>query len=250
MANLGTVNAGREGEVLMSRRRYEGTRGRASVLGALAFSALMGFAIVATPQGVSGAEDFTARNGGPSEKQMLAHGDGGLEGMAFVRPVLSGVLYRAGFHGGDKGRTGLSNGQRKALCSAGFSEARYADFGKNTTYGKTDCGDRSLNYQAARSSRASEVMRTVHAVVKDPSRGPVLVHCMWGVHSSGAISAMALVQFCGWSEDRAKKYWDDARNGAGCSGGCGKWIDAKFAKFKVDPDLKITKAERAAICPK
>jgi len=69
--------------------------------------------------------DFTHRNGGPSESQMLAKGDGGMAGMAYVRPVLSGVLYRAGFKGGDKGNTGLSGAQREALCEAGFSGARY-----------------------------------------------------------------------------------------------------------------------------
>ena len=57
-------------------------------------------------------------------------------------------------------------------------------------------------------------------------------------------------QFCGWSEERAKTYWDDARNGAPCGGGCDDWIDAKFERFSFDPALQITEAERAAICPK
>ena len=53
--------------------------------------------------------DVTSRNGGPSNSQMLSKGsDGGVDGVAFFRPVLSGVLYRSGFKGGDKGRTGLS----------------------------------------------------------------------------------------------------------------------------------------------
>jgi hypothetical protein len=73
---------------------------------------------------------------------------------------------------------------------------------------------------------------------------------MWGVHSSGAISAMALVQFCGWSEARAKAYWNDARNNADCSDGCDAWIDHHFEHFKVNPALKISAAEQAAICPK
>jgi len=37
---------------------------------------------------------------------MLERGDGGLPGLAFVRPVLAGVLYRAGLKGGDKAHTG------------------------------------------------------------------------------------------------------------------------------------------------
>lgn len=197
------------------------------------------------------AESVTSRNGGPSAADMTARNSAGApEGTAFFRPVLSGVLYRSGFSGGDKQRTGLSQSQRGALCDAGFSKAFYADFGKNTSYGVTNCASGTLDYESARSSRPSNVLKAVHETIKNPSEGPVLIHCMWGVHASGALSAMSLVQFCGWSESRAKEYWDEARNGAPCSGGCDKWIDAKFAKFKMDPNLTITDAERAAICPK
>ncbi|WP_170334798.1 hypothetical protein [Ruegeria arenilitoris] len=195
--------------------------------------------------------DVTSRNGGPSNSQMLSKGgDGGIDGVAFFRPVLSGVLYRSGFKGGDKDRTGLSEGQRETLCGEGFSTGFYADFGKNTEYGRTSCGSGSFDYQSARSSRPDAVMASIHEVIKNPGKGPVLVHCMWGVHSSGALSAMALVQFCGWTEERAKEYWNDARNGAPCSGGCDKWIDSKFSNFSVDPKLKISNEQQAAICPK
>lgn len=194
--------------------------------------------------------DVTSRDGGPSRSEMVARSNPGApDGVAFFRPVLDGVLYRGGFSGGDKSRTGLSSGQRQSLCSEGFSRGFYADFGKNTSYGSTSCGSGSFDYQPARSSRPADVMRAVYDVIKN-KEGPVYVHCMWGVHSSGALSAMALVQFCGWSEDRAKEYWNDARNGAPCANGCDAWIDAKFDRFKFDPALQISEAERAAICPK
>ncbi|MFZ7093933.1 hypothetical protein [Primorskyibacter sp. 2E233] len=196
------------------------------------------------------AADFTLRSGGPSEQAMMSRSNPSpADGLAFVRPVLSGVMYRAGFKGGDKSRTGLSSSQRTQLCEAGFSGAFYADFGKNTEYGKTSCGTGTLDYAAARSSRPSAVMKAVHDRITG-NGGPVLVHCMWGVHASGALSAMALVQFCGWSEAKAKAYWDEARNDAPCSGGCDKWIDGKFKNFKVDPSLKISAQQQAAICPK
>ena len=200
--------------------------------------------------GSAAAENFTTRSGGPSETEMLSRSNASpADGLAFVRPVLTGVMYRAGFKGGDKKRTGLSTPQRTQLCNAGFSEAFYADFGKNTDYGQTSCGSGELTYATARSSRPSAVMKAVHNNITG-NGGPVLVHCMWGVHASGALSAMALVQFCGWSESRAKAYWDDARNGAPCSGGCDAWIDAKFAKFNEDPALRISAEQQAAICPK
>jgi hypothetical protein len=229
------------------RSRLPGRRRLSAAAGLLAAMPLA----LAAPLPADAAEDYRARSGGPSHDQMVGRRTASpAEGLDFFRPVLTGVLYRAGFKGGDKKRTGLSDTQRRELCDAGFSEARYIDFGKNTRYGETKCASGTLDYKAGRSGDASEVMQAIHRVIRDPSRGPVVVHCMWGVHSSGAVSAMALVQFCGWSEERAKSYWDEARNNAGCSGGCDKWIDAHFASFKVDPALAITDAERAAICPK
>ena len=200
--------------------------------------------------GVAASADFTSRDTSPSESQMLAGGDGGLPGMAFVRPVLDGVLYRAGFKGGDKAHTGLSASQRTALCEAGFSGARYVDFGTKTQFGRTSCGGKTFDYEKGSSASAHDIMRDIHSVIENPGKGPILVHCMWGVHSSGAVSAMALMQFCGWPESRAKAYWNKARNNAACgSGGCDKWIDGKFASFQVDPALKISAEQQRKICP-
>jgi hypothetical protein len=139
---------------------------------------------------------------------------------------------------------------RAELCEAGFSSARYIDYGKNTDFGTTSCKAGEMSYAPGKSTRPADVMQELHDIIKNPGRGPMLVHCMWGVHSSGAISAMALVQFCGWSEARAKAYWDDARNGADCSDGCEAWIDHHFDTFAFNPNLKLNAAEQAAICPK
>lgn len=196
------------------------------------------------------AEGFSDRAGAPAETEMLARGDRGLEGLAFVRPVLNGVLYRAGFKGGDKAHTGLAETQRQALCEAGFSSARYVDFGSKTRFGTTQCAAGTLEYNPLRSSRPEALMQDIHAVIQDPDKGPILVHCMWGVHSSGAVSAMALAQFCGWSEDQAKTYWHKARNNAPCgSAGCDRWIDDKFSNFQIDPELELTEQQRASVCP-
>jgi hypothetical protein len=197
------------------------------------------------------AGDFRSRDGGPGRAEMLANGSAGLEGLARVRPVLKGVLYRAGFSGGDKEHDGLSGSQRRDLCEAGFSGARYIDFGSHTHFGQTPCGGNRLDYQKGSSNHTRDLMRDIHDVIQDPGKGPILVHCMWGVHSSGAVSAMALMQFCGWSPSRAKAYWQEARNGAPCgSSDCGEWIDKKFARFKVDPGLVPGKAQQVAICPR
>lgn len=135
------------------------------------------------------ATDFTHRDKGPTESEMLARDDGGLPGLAFVRPVLDGVLYRAGFKGGDKSHVGLSSTQREALCEAGFSGARYIDFGTKTKFAKTSCGSHSLDYAKGSSGNARDIMRDIHTVIENPDKGPILVHCMWGVHSSGGAAS-------------------------------------------------------------
>lgn len=228
----------------MTRNPRQAATGILAVLAASLAALLLLMSLPAASQ------DYRARDGGPSHAEMIARSGGAAKGLAFVRPVLSGVLYRGGFKGGDKARTGLSSSQLSELCDNGFSRAFYVDYGKNTKFGKTPCKSGLIDYQSTRSSRASNVMKALYEVIQNPDQGPVYVHCMWGVHSSGAVAAMALVQFCGWSENRAKEYWNDARNGAPCSGGCDKWIDGKFAKFSVDASLNISNAQRAAICPK
>lgn len=199
---------------------------------------------------LSFAADYKSRDPSINHQQLLARGDGGFNGMAFFRPVLSGVLYRAGFDGGDNKHAGLSAVQRQELCNAGFSNAYYIDFGSKTDYKTTDCGSNRLEYHKATSNKTHDILKDIHDIIKNPGKGPALVHCMWGVHSSGSVAAMALVQFCGWSENQAKDYWEKARNNANCSGGCDQWIDAKFKSFKVDPLLSISPEEQRRICPK
>ena len=70
--------------------------------------------LVALPAAMADGQ-FSQRDGGPDQQRMLSRGSAGLDGMAFVRPVLSGVLYRGGFKGGDKHHSGLSQSQRGQL---------------------------------------------------------------------------------------------------------------------------------------
>jgi hypothetical protein len=213
-------------------------------------AALTGFVSLLATQNAL-AIDYTVRSGGPASDEMLEKGqNGGVDGLAFFRAVLTGVLYRGGFTQGDQQRSGLSSSQRESLCRASFSGAFYVDFGSHTEYGQTKCESRTLDYRWAGSTRTKNVMEAIYEVIKNPDFGPLYVHCMWGVHWSGAVAAMALIQFCGWSQEKAKAYWDATRNDAPCSGGCSKWIDSKFARFRVDAQLNISREEKKAICPR
>jgi hypothetical protein len=207
------------------------------------------------PEASEGAATYTAsytkRDGSLTEAALYPRSQDRSLGaeIDFLRPVLQGVLYRGGFSQGDADRSGLG-GATKSFCEKGFSEARYIDFSKSSTpLGVTTCGGaRSFDYEAGSTARPDEIMKSIHGIIKN-NEGPMFVHGMWGVHSSGAIAAMALVQFCGWPEARAKAYWDKARNNANCAGGCDKWIDDKFSKFHFDPALTISDEEQSAICP-
>jgi hypothetical protein len=194
---------------------------------------------------------YTARSGTLRRSDLAARTtDPALPRIDFLRPVLQGVLYRGGFKGGDRTRAGLA-ATTKNFCGQGFSAGRYVDFATAATrFGTTECegNDDGFAYAKASSSSPEEIMETLHTIIKE-KKGPMFVHCMWGVHASGAVSAMALMQFCGWSQSEATSYWHSARNGADCSGGCDRWIGSKLGSFRVNPALAITEEEASAICP-
>ena len=150
------------------RHRHPARLPTLALLGLLA--CVTGTATAATGTG------FTSRDGGPDQHAMLARGGAGINGMAFVRPVLSGVLYRGGFKGGDKHHSGLSRTQRGQLCEAGFSSAWYIDFGSKTDFGETQCGGNTLDYRKGNSNHSHAIMEDIHRVIEDPSSGPVMVH--------------------------------------------------------------------------
>jgi hypothetical protein len=202
------------------------------------------------PEALTSA-NYTSRSGTLQKADLIKRGkDPNLPRIDFLRPVLQGVLYRGGFSNGDKTHAGLASTTTN-FCQQGFSEGRYIDFATAATaLGTTQCsGNNSgFDYEKGTSSNTHEVMQSIHDVIKG-NKGPMFVHCMWGVHSSGAVSAMALMQFCGWTQAEATSYWNSARNGADCAGGCDNWIATKFRSFSVDPALSITTEEQEAICP-
>jgi len=194
--------------------------------------------------------DYTSRNGAPDSRQMYDNGqrDSRLGGITFLRPVLSGVLYRSGI---GNTKRGLTRSQLDGLCSLGFSKALIVDFKDNGgTRGTTNCGSNSIDYSRVSSRKtARDAMRAIYDVIKNGS-GPVLAHCRNGVHASNTIAAKALVRFCGWSVSAAKEYWEATRNRAPCGGGCRAWIDNKFRGFyEGDNGMTLTAAEKSAICP-
>lgn len=173
-----------------------------------------------------------------------------------LRPVLKGALYRSGTP---------SDPALQALCESGWKRV-YSLYGEHTTqtgprnasmlrHGRDvrTCqaesgGQRNLEWRSAPSSR----MRNLPAIfadiidsVRNPDRGPVLVHCWNGLHYAGMVSALALRQFCGLTAEQAEAYWRaNANRGANYP-----LIIANLQSFKPIPDLMLTPEEQASVCP-
>jgi protein tyrosine/serine phosphatase len=52
-------------------------------------------------------------------------------------------------------------------------------------------------------------LRVFFALVEDPQRWPIVVHCQGGIHRTGAFIALFRIQYEGWSGDRAVEEMED-----------------------------------------
>jgi tyrosine-protein phosphatase SIW14 len=74
------------------------------------------------------------------------------------------------------------------------------------------CHSQEINYYRIAPKRwwanggaipAEEGVNTFIKVMEDPANFPVLIHCMRGVHRTGAFCAVYRMEFQGWSNERA-----------------------------------------------
>jgi hypothetical protein len=172
-----------------------------------------------------------------------------------LRPVMKGALYRSGTP---------SEEALSYLCESGWKRV-YSLYGEYTTqtgprnqnmlrHGRdrrlcaSTEGQRALEWRAAPSSRLRSlplIFRDIVESVRNPERGPVLVHCWNGLHYAGMISALALRQFCGLTAEQAEAYWKaNANRGANYP-----LILENLHKFKPMADLTLTPEEQQAVCP-
>lgn len=172
-----------------------------------------------------------------------------------LRPVLRGALYRSGTP---------SEEALNYLCEAGWKRV-YSLYGEYTTqtgprnqnmlrHGRdrrvcsADGGQRAIEWRAAPSSRLRSlpaIFRDIVDSIRNPERGPVLIHCWNGLHYAGMVSALALRQFCGLSAEQAEAYWRaNANRGANYP-----LIMANLRNFKPIADLTLTPEEQQSVCP-
>ena len=199
----------------------------------------------------------------PNQKLIDNKGEGfdDLYGLRNMRFVLNGLLYRGGgnnkYHKYDPKsnmnplpKSGLEN-----LCKEGFQKAVYLYRTNYSNSPKTiSCTDINgkankleyLNLVAHEPTEITEILEHAHKAIVG-NNSPIYIHCWNGWHASGLVSAMALRQFCGWSGDKAVKYWDENTDGNNTSSKYEK-MRKKIRDFSPNPKLNIPKVTQDIIC--
>lgn len=174
---------------------------------------------------------------------------------AFIKdykPTMPGVLLR----GGSRGANPLNEHQLQRLCQDGVGHAIYTyDTGfkqgpartcirKDGTQGRIE-----YSYYRFLDKKGIEAsMRAIHNSIVNPSSGSVFVHCWNGWHASGEIAAMALKQFCDYTNEQAIEYW---KANIGDKGNLPKYgrVLTRISNFQPDPQLKVGLKAQRAFCP-
>ncbi len=171
-----------------------------------------------------------------------------LAGVRYMKPVLAGGLYRAGGPGGVKD---LELATLNRLCQAGFRNVIYlygAAFGgeRNILCATPDGGSNLLNYKSIefRVGR-KKIMKSIYRNLMSADRGPVLVHCWNGWHATGEISAIALKQFCSYTNEAAiENFRKNTKPGVDLES-----LEKQIQDYRIDPKLVPPAEVQRLICP-
>jgi hypothetical protein len=168
-------------------------------------------------------------------------------GINYFRMVMPGALYRGGSCGE---RTPLPVSALQKLCNDDFKVAVYV-YSKGWSGSPTrliKCGKNEISYIRERWDHPQEVhqiLKKLHDLII-AGKGAMYVHCWYGVHASGYVATVALMQFCNLSPAQGVVYWN--------SNTPKKLQYSKVQNmiynFKRDPALQLTKEQQARVCPK
>lgn len=186
-----------------------------------------------------------------------------LYGTRNMREVLTGVYYRGGgnnrYHRTNPRANmnplpadGLAN-----LCQDGFAlgiyfyETNYDTATKlNPCRLRTTGQTSNLYYDQITAFSLKDFkpfLQLIHDRIKGKISGPIYGHCWNGWHASGMMAAIALKQFCGFTDVQAEDYW--VKNTDGNSEGYDS-VRRKVRNFKALTGLEITSEEKSLICPR
>lgn len=179
-----------------------------------------------------------------------------LYGTRNMKPILHGIAYRGGannfYHKTNKRNNhnplpedGLNN-----LLNEGFSVAIYL-YGTNFSTAKKLLANevdtlRYIQNSGMSKETQKEMLSLVYDRIKNPNLGPIYLHCWNGWHQSGFISAIMLMQFCDYSNQKARLYWEQNTDGDYKKFQNIKTMIANFKPFK---EFEISKEEQDIICP-
>ena len=178
-----------------------------------------------------------------------------LYGTRNMRTILFGVAYRGGgnnyFHRTNKreNRNPLPNDGLENLNNEGFSKAVYlylTNFSTAPRY--VTNGTDTLRYvqnSGLTRNTQKEILQIVYDRINEPNLGPVYLHCWNGWHQCGFIAALVLMQFCGFSNEKALKYW--YMNAEGTKGF--DTVKRMMSEFKPFDDFQIAQETQELICP-
>ncbi len=163
-------------------------------------------------------------------------GPGQVSDIVNLREVIPGVLYRSGKSIGNKFGP-LSDASLVKLCKEGYSTAFY-DYKRGQDH-NVPCGTNQVSLKIRPSLAGEKYVRdqlaTIYTAIKQ-GLGPVITSCDAGHHASGYISAAALIQFCGYTNQQALAYW--IKNTDGDSNYPS--VKAKVLAFRPYNDLLIS----------
>lgn len=159
--------------------------------------------------------------------------------------VLEGVLHRGG-----GGKAGLSESTLTSMCGE-YSRAiyLYADETQNKNF-KCPGSDEVFYINSGFGYKSQDTARPALQAVYDAivnQTGPVYVHCWNGWHAAGEVAAVALKQFCGYSDEDAAQYWKNTIGDQFKSSY--NSILNRIRKFQPYSDLQISQAQKSRICP-
>jgi len=193
-----------------------------------------------------------------NEKITDNFGNGFIElyGTRNLRPILFGIAYRGGannyYHKTNKrdNQNPLPEDGLNHLCSEGFSVAVYL-YGKNFKESKkifTNNNDTLKYIQNSAMNRKTQedIIKMVKDRIDNPDLGPLFLHCWNGWHQSGYVASIILMQYCGYTNQQARTYWEQNTDGAFKKFDNIKKMIENFEMFK---DYKIDKKTQEMICP-
>jgi hypothetical protein len=165
-------------------------------------------------------------------------------GLKNVKMVMPGVLYRGGGLGG---KEPIGSAQLEALCEDGFTSAVYSYRTGWQGEQRVSCGAGSLQYdyrQWDKEAGGKAMLASIHKIIQN-GQGALYVHCWHGVHASGYLAAIALMQFCDYLPEQAVQYWNE---NVPASIRYQK-VQDKIRAFRPYKEFQISGAEQTRVCP-